>query len=184
MAGHSADTAETLILIGLIFQVITVLVLLGAGLYFLILPFLGAIVLFLAFLALIWVILVYVFSYARTRNDDFEGARTPTLVFGILSLISGGIVSGILYIIAYVKLGDAVDERESQKTPPFPSSVFPRYPPSPRSYSPATPAPLPLATPAPSSSPVSSGSNFCWNCGQPTTPQARFCRNCGTPLSQ
>jgi hypothetical protein len=180
---HSAETAGTLILIGLVFQGITVLVLLGVGLYLLIVPFLGGIVLFLAFLALIWLILVYVFSYARSRDGDYEGARTPTLVFGILSLISGGIVSGILYIIAYVKLGDAIDEEETRKASPPSSPVPSTYSPSTRSsYPPATTVPLPPATFPSTSSPSSSGSNFCSNCGRPTAPQARFCRNCGAPL--
>ena len=122
---RSADTAEALILIGLIFQGITLLVLLGVGLYFLIIPILGGLVLFLAFLALIWLILVYVFSYQRTVNGDYEGARTPTLVFGILALITGGFISGILYIVAAVKLGDAADEKEARMARPAPSSVSP-----------------------------------------------------------
>jgi hypothetical protein len=180
VARRSAETAGTLILVGLIFQGITVLVLLGVGLVFLIVPLVGGIVLFLAFLALIWLILVYVLSYARTRDGDYERARTPTLVFGILALISGGVVSGILYIVAYVKLGDAADEEEARKVRPYSAPVPPTYSPA-TSFSsfPATAAPLPPATSSPSSSPVSSGSNFCPGCGRPASPQSRFCRNCG-----
>jgi hypothetical protein len=180
---RSADTAETLILIGLIFQGITLIVLLGVGLFFLIIPILGGFVLFLAILALIWLILVYVFSYLRTVNGDYDGARSPTLVFGILALITGGIVSGILYIVAAVKLADAADEKEARTARPTPSAVSPTYSPY-TSSSPtrSTSTPLPQAFSPPTSSPVTSGSNFCSNCGRPTPPQAHFCRNCGATL--
>jgi hypothetical protein len=182
---RSADTAETLILIGLIFQGITLLVLVGVGLYLLIIPVLGEIVLFLAFLALIWFILVYVYSYQRTVHCYYEDARTPTLVFGILSLITGGIISGILYIVAYLKLGDAADqeEEESRRVLSYRAAASAEDAARPRpTYSLANPAPfIPSATP-PSSSPVASGSNFCSSCGRPTLPQARYCRNCGATL--
>ncbi len=183
MGRHSIDTAETLILAGLIFQGLTVVALLGIGLYFLVVPILGGIVLLLAFLALVWLILVYVFSYARIRDGDYEGACTPTLLFAILTLVLGGILSGILYLIGYVKLVDAVDDEEARRAPLHTSSVPPTYsPPARAPYVPATAAPLPPATSPPSSAPVASGSNFCSNCGRPTPPRTRFCRNCGAPL--
>ncbi|MGD0588914.1 MAG: hypothetical protein ABSA63_09020 [Thermoplasmata archaeon] len=186
MAGHSADTAETLILIGLIFQVITVVLLLSVGLIFLVVPFLGGIVIFFAFLGFIWVILVYVFSYARTREGDYDGARTPTLVFGILSLLSVGILSGVLYIIAYVKLGDAIDEEEAARNALPTATVYgnPFAPPVRPQYTAAPPLQPPLASSPPSVSPTGSGSKFCWSCGQPTAFPARFCRNCGAPVQQ
>ncbi len=182
MAGHSADTAETLILIGLIFQVITVVLLLAVGLLFLIVPFQGGIVIFLAFFGFIWVILVYIFSYARTREGEFDGARTPTLVFGILSLLSVGILSGVLYIIAYVKLGDAIDEAEASRTA-FPTAPVYGNPFAPPIRPPYMAAP-PLATAPPTAPPAGAGSRFCWSCGQPTSFPARFCRNCGAPVQQ
>lgn len=183
MRSRSAETAETLILIGLIFQGLTVLVLLGAGLFLLIVPVIGGILLFLALLAFVWLILVYAYSYARTRDGDYEGARTPTLVFGILALITGGIISGILYIVAGVKLGDAADEKEARRSRPFsPSgpatdSPFTRSP-----YTPTTSTPLAPANSPPASTPVTSGSSFCPNCGRPTPMPAHFCRSCGASL--
>jgi hypothetical protein len=109
----SGETAKTLILIGLIFQAIEVAVVVGIGAVFLIVPFLGAIFLAVGVIGILWIVLVYVFSYQRTSEGDFDGARTPTLVFGILSLITVNLISGILYIIAYAKLGDA----EGESTP-------------------------------------------------------------------
>ena len=182
MAGRSGDTAWLLILIGLVLQIISVLILFGVSALFSSIPIVGGIVLLLAFLGLIFVILVYFFSYRRAADGDYEGARTPTLVFGILSLISLGLVSGILYIIAYVKLGDAADEEERagrsgwityggvpvQSNPPTgalgPNTGFGYTSP-------------PLSSPSSPTNPV-----FCTNCGQPTFPQARYCRNCGTRL--
>jgi len=61
MPRRSAETAETLITAGLILQGLTLLVLLGVGFYFLFVPLLGGFVLFLAFLAFVWLILVYIF---------------------------------------------------------------------------------------------------------------------------
>ena len=104
---QSGETASTLILIGLILQAIEVVVLFGIGLFLLIVPFFGGIVLGLAVIGIIWLILVYLFSYERTASGDYAGARTATLVFGILSLLTIGLISGILYIVAYAKLGDA-----------------------------------------------------------------------------
>lgn len=107
---RSGETAGTLILIGLILQIVGVVILTLVGAFLLFLPFLGLIVLAFGIVGIVWVVLVYLYSYERTRAGDYEGARTPTLVFAILSLITFGLISGILYLVAYVKLGDAVSE--------------------------------------------------------------------------
>jgi len=184
VAGHSGDTAEILILIGLILQIITVVILFGVGLVLLILPFLGGIVLFFAFIGLVFVILVYTLSYARTKEGEFEEARTPTLVFGILSLLTFGIISGILYIIAYVKLGDAADEDAAVQRNPPPAPIYPApYTPIVTApYAPRPPAGQSMATAAAPPPPGAYGTRFCASCGSPVVPPARFCRNCGTPL--
>jgi hypothetical protein len=112
----SGETASTLILIGLILQAIEVAIFLSIGLFLVIFPFFGLFVLGLGGIGVVWVILVYLFSYSPTRNGDYAGARTATLVFAILSLLTLGLISGILYIVAYAKLGDA--EREAARPPP------------------------------------------------------------------
>jgi hypothetical protein len=121
---QSEETAKTLILIGLIFQAIEVAVVLAIGLVFIIAPIVSGIILFFGFIGVIWLVLVYGYSYRRTSEGDYEGARTPTLVFGILSLLTVNLISGILYVIAYSKLGDA--ERES--TPLYPNWGAPPAP--------------------------------------------------------
>ncbi len=154
-ANQSGQTAETLILVGLILQIIEVVILLGLGSFLLFVPILGGIIFGLGIIGIIWVLLVWAFSYRRTREGDYVGARTPTLVFGILSLISFGLISGILYIIAYVKLGDAMSSG------------------SPTTYAWGS-APSPPLTAA--------GSGACPKCGAANPTGASFCSLCGTKL--
>ncbi len=160
----SGQTAGTLILVGLILQGIEVLVLLGFGLLFLLVPFVGAIVLGFALFGIIWLVLVYVFSYQRTREGDYQGARTPTIVFAILSLLSFALISGILYLIAYIKLGDA---ETAQLTPAAP--VFAPMPPSPAASGGGGGTPL-------------AGGKFCTYCGRQNAPTSKFCAGCGAAL--
>ena len=112
---RSGETASTLILIGLILQGIEVAIFLGIGLLLFVVPIVGVFVLAIGAIGVLWLVLVYGFSYGPTQMGDYSGARTPTLVFGILSLLTLGLISGILYIIAYAKLGDA--EREAFQGP-------------------------------------------------------------------
>lgn len=180
MPGRSADTAATLILVGLILQIVTVLILFVLSAVLSSFPIVGGLVLLAAIVGLIFVILVYIFSFVRAREGEYEQARAPTLVFGILSLISLGLISGILYIIAYVKLGDAADEEEpTGEAARVLYGGVPQESPALLYSPPSTPTPaFPAASRSSPSSP--SGTVFCTNCGQPMAPQARFCRNCGT----
>jgi hypothetical protein len=104
-------------------------------------------------------LLIYAFSYRRTLEGDYEGARTPTLVFGILSLLGLGVISGVLYIVAYTKLGDAL-----QETAPLAPAWGPPAPP--------WNGPGPLVR-----------TKFCPSCGTPSPAASRFCASCGSPLS-
>jgi hypothetical protein len=111
----SGQTAATLILIGLVLQAIEVAILLFIGLLLLFFPIVAFFVIAFGAIGVAWVALVWGFSYTPTKEGNYGGARTATLVFGILSLLTLGVISGILYIIAYVKLGDA--EREANPAP-------------------------------------------------------------------
>ncbi|HYA57057.1 MAG TPA: zinc ribbon domain-containing protein [Thermoplasmata archaeon] len=171
---QSGETAGTLILIGLVIQVVEVLLFFLAGAVLLIFPFLGVVLLLLAVLGLLFVVLVYLFSYDRTRQGDYAGARTPTLVFAILSLLTT-LIPGVLYLIAYVKLGDAMTEGPGAMGQP------PYYAPPPAVFA-APPPPLASAAPPPPAAPPpAGGGGFCSQCGSALVPGARFCRNCGRP---
>jgi hypothetical protein len=165
---QSGGTASTLILIGFILQVIEVAIFLLIGLVFLVIPIVGLFVFALALIGVVWLILVWVYSYTPTAEGNYEGARTPTLVFGILSLLTLGLISGILYIIAYAKRGDA--EREAAQAVPgwgVPPPFAPSYgmPPTP----PLAAAPNP-------------GTKFCSYCGRPNAASATFCQSCGARI--
>ncbi len=115
----SASTAETLVLAALILQIIGA-VLFAAVLLFVfgftvIHPLRVAVVVALVTgtilaIAVVFLYLAYEYSYRRIQNGDYAGAQGPTLVIGILSLFLG-IIPGILYLVGYIKLGDALREQ-------------------------------------------------------------------------
>ncbi len=125
-ARSDLDTARTLALVALILEivflaigVIVLLVVLVAGM-FTFAPGAGQVatpmvafapVLFFFALAgileVFWILLTYFLVYVPLREGQAERALTPTLVIGILTLIFGGLIPGILLIIAYVKAKDA-----------------------------------------------------------------------------
>jgi hypothetical protein len=102
LSNSSGDTARILILVGLALQV-----LLALAVVFILAIFAGALAVLLGLFCLFMLFLVYKFSYARTADEDYEGAELPTLVLGILAVFIGGVIPGILYIVAWVKLRDA-----------------------------------------------------------------------------
>ncbi len=168
----SGSTAKTLILVGLVLQLIFALIYVFViGATALIFASLGVgfpvfAVAFIAFGALgfVWLILVWMLSYKPVTEGRYEQARTATLIFAILSLITVHIISGVLYLIAYIKLGDAV--REQQMPPPgyagAPQMATPMAVPPP-GYIPAQVAPMAAAAPAAPAAPV------CPRCGRPAT---------------
>jgi hypothetical protein len=154
MAHDPGATPRLLILVGLVFQILEVVVVFGIALVLLFVPLLGGLLFLVGALGLVWLVLVYVYAYGRTRDGDFEGARAPTLVFAILSLITLHIVSGILYQIAYFEL----EKRE----PPAQLSWG--------RWSPPPPTP-----------PVGSALR-CPGCGETLSSGTRFCPACGRQL--
>ena len=115
---QSGHTAESMVLIALILQILGgVLVLGGIGWFFgfsILHPYpwsvaalAGASV--VAILVILFLYFAYSLSYRRIQSGRFEDAQTPTLVIGILSLFFG-VLPGVFYLIGYVKLGDAVQE--------------------------------------------------------------------------
>lgn len=161
---RSASTAKVLILIGLVLQAIEVAVLLLFSLVLVFVPVVGVLIFLpLAVLGIVWLILVYLYSYERVDRGDYAGARTPTLVFGILSLITLQIISGILYIVAFVVIGSAENELALMRG---------GYPGTPPAWGPPTPAPFP---PGAGGAPT----RYCPYCGRPNPAVGRFCQGCG-----
>lgn len=117
----SQGTAETLILVGFVLQVIFSLVyivigtlIVFAGTFFLFAGVIGGTLLLLAvILVIVPILMLYVtfhYCYQRVRDGDLSGARGPTIAMGIIGIFLGGIIVGILYIIAYVEIGSAENE--------------------------------------------------------------------------
>ena len=69
---------------------------------------------------LIWILLDYFLIYKRLSEGNVRGAETPSLVLGIIQLIFGGVITGILLIIAYVKIGDSIRRNQQQQQDSFP----------------------------------------------------------------
>jgi hypothetical protein len=157
----SAGSAETLVLIALILQVIGGVLVVG-GILFLFgwaayhpFPFawlavlVGAVV---AGLVILFLYFAYTLSYRRIQQGDYAGAQTPTLVIGILSIFVG-VIPGILYLVGYSKLSDAIREQQT-----------------------------PMGYPAPGMAP--SSQTACRGCGRVYyTGQFPFCPNCGQKLT-
>jgi hypothetical protein len=115
----SAGSAETLVLVALILQVIGGAILIGAIAWLfsfsVLYPFPVAWVAVTASVAvgvlvLVFLYFAYTLSYRRIQRGDYLGAQTPTLVIGILSLFAG-ILPGIFYLVGYMKLGEAIREQ-------------------------------------------------------------------------
>jgi hypothetical protein len=132
----SAGSAETLVLLALILQVIGGAILIGAIAWlfsFSVLysfPHAWVAVTFslaVGVLVLVFLYFAYTLSYQRIQRGDYAGAQTPTLVIGILSLFAG-ILPGIFYLVGYVKLGEAIREQRGYlpgcgTPPPTPSAT-------------------------------------------------------------
>lgn len=131
----SGGSAETFVLLALILQVIgAVFLFLGIVLLFGVsilhpFPFALAVVVAAASVgavALIFLYVAYEYSYRKIQQGEYQQAKTPTLVIGILSLFLG-VLPGIFYLIGYVKLDDAI--REQQGYGPGGMVGYYRFPP-------------------------------------------------------
>ncbi|HXQ95266.1 MAG TPA: hypothetical protein VN864_08910 [Thermoplasmata archaeon] len=184
----SQGTAETLILVGFVFQLIfsSILLIVGvigflAGAFFFFTvagPPLLALASLVVVVPILMLYVAYRYSYARARDGDFEGAKGPTLLLGIIGLIFGGIIPGILYIIAYIKLGDAENESRNLGGWPggHPAYGYPGQPPYgyPYGYGPGYQYGRPGAAPATGGVPYSP---------PPSAPIATTCPRCGRPAT-
>jgi hypothetical protein len=163
----SGGTAETLILIGMILQLI------GTLAVFLLIAFLGSFLFFFGpaggaiaigiggfvlLLGLFFLYAAYAWCYKRTKEGDYEGAKGWTIILGILGLLFGGVITGILYIIAWVKLRYAVNEQRAAPTMGAPAAPMYGAPVSPTGSAPAGAPPT------------------CPKCGQPGTWVAQYSR--------
>lgn len=88
------ETARTLALIALIFNVI--------GFLF------ALITIVLAIIPFLWMLLDYFLVYKPLTENSPESAETPALVLGILQILTLDFISGILLVVAWVKVRDGI----------------------------------------------------------------------------
>ena len=117
----SANTAESLVLAALVLQMIGAAVL-AIGIAYLFgfsylhpYPYMGLALAAAAGVMVLGVLFLYFAydrCYLRIQRGEYDAARAPTLVIGVLSLFLG-LLPGIFYLMAYVTLGDAIRESQS-----------------------------------------------------------------------
>ncbi len=69
-------------------------------------------VLAIAMIEFLWFWLAYLTVYSNLRNGSTEKAEMPSLLLGILQLLFGGILSGILLLISWVKIKDYLRDQQ------------------------------------------------------------------------
>ncbi len=159
------DSAKTLALVALILYGVfgTLIILVG-----ILVPFL----IIFGIIPIIFLLLAYVTVYTPLTQGRPGEARTPALVLGIISLFIGGVISGILLIVAYAKANSAHVRLVTG----------PRVPPAPSTVTEATPTPLTPRGPAPEGAETTKPPEYCPSCGVKLSPEYRFCNNCGTKV--
>lgn len=68
-------------------------------------------------IGLLWIILDYFLIYRRLAMEKVKEAETPSIVLGIIQLIFGGLIPGILLIVAWVKIKDSLKGSKDTATP-------------------------------------------------------------------
>jgi hypothetical protein len=64
-------------------------------------------------ISIVWIALDYFLIYRNLGSvASIPRARTPALLLGIIQLLFGGVIPGILLIVAYLKIGDSIRRRE------------------------------------------------------------------------
>ncbi len=69
-----------------------------------------------AIIGIVWVLLDYFLVYKPLSEGHVQSAETPALVLSILQILFGGIITGILLLIAWVKIKDSLRFQEKRKS--------------------------------------------------------------------
>ena len=64
-------------------------------------------------ISIVWIFLDYFLVYRNLKSPlDLPKAQSPALILGIIQLLFGGFIPGILLLVAYLKIGDAMKAKE------------------------------------------------------------------------
>jgi len=108
---------------------------------------------------------------AMVNQRQYEAAKAKTLVWMVLGFILGGVLPGVLLLIAYLKFDPCINwQRQQQGMPGYaPQYAAPQY--AAPQYAPPPPAPMP-----PPPAPAAPATPPCAKCGRPTTYIAQYGR--------
>jgi hypothetical protein len=146
----------------------------------------GAFTLIPGFLLLLWFVFDLIIYMklkgieAMVNNRQYEQAKGATLIWMILGFIIGGIIVGILVLIAYLKFDPLITAQRNMAGGAPPPGGFPPQPgyyaaPPPAGAPPAAPPPQPpMAAPPAAGAPAAAP--ICPRCGQPATYIAQYGR--------
>jgi hypothetical protein len=71
-------------------------------------------------ISMIWMVLDYFLIYRNLGSPtDIPNAKTPALTLGVLQILFGGLIPGVLLIIAYLKIGESINNRRQMSSTPY-----------------------------------------------------------------
>lgn len=161
-----AQSVKSMLGIVRILAIIFGVILLLVGLFVLaasaIFPLFGLFAIPFVIFGIIDIVLFYEAGQIRSMVDQgqYEAAKSKTLVWTILGFILGGIIVGILFLIAYLKFDPLINWQRSQGSAP---AGWPGAAPTPMAAPPAAGVPPP-------------GAPMCPKCGKPGTWIAQYSR--------
>jgi hypothetical protein len=140
---------------------------------------------------LIWPIIIFIWGVfdiiiyvkmksleALVNNRQYEQAKSQTLIWTILGFILGGIIIGILLLIAYIKFDPLINAARAQGGQGQWAQPGQMQMPPPGQAAWGQPQPATWGQPT---SPPAAGKT-CAACGTPNAAGAQFCAKCGAAL--
>jgi hypothetical protein len=103
------------------------------------------------------------------NQRQYLAAKGKTLIWMVLGFILGGIIIGILLLVAYIKFDPLIAWQRNQGVGMPAYGMAPMAPP-------AAMAPPPPPPPPP-------GARYCSSCGSSNPPTAQFCAKCGAAMT-
>lgn len=104
MIDKEAESAKDLVIAAIIIQILFI------AIYFIFLLISGSIfaIALALFFGILWVFLDYTLILQPIEENKIENAESPSLILGILQLIFGGIIPGILILLAHGKISSSI----------------------------------------------------------------------------
>ncbi|MCL4333439.1 MAG: hypothetical protein M1290_01490 [Candidatus Thermoplasmatota archaeon] len=66
-------------------------------------------------IGILWLLLDYFLIYKRLNEERVKEAEAPAIVLGIIQLIFGGLIPGILLIVAWIEIRDSVNRQGNMR---------------------------------------------------------------------